>query len=229
MMMWLLAIIFVGLLGVLIFLSGYFSSQKKTRDQFLKELANLLGGKLEPIADLDNSYRISFNFENHDFTFDDIEEKGFTVTINKALLKVSTPTKFNLTFIEQEEKATMRSSIVLASQIEEENVSAVAKVNLPKSLKGLKVSTNDPLLANRLLDDSKVANIFSGFKNLDVRGYPSVSLKIVDGIISLEFGLLATFRPSLTELRSHIAQLENYLDILLFLVEKLKKLSSLSR
>lgn len=225
-MMWFLIVVFIILFGVLVFLSGYFSNKKKTKEESLKEIIRVFGGTREPIPNLENSYRIRLKFENQDFIFEDLEERGFREIVNKVFLKIKTNTSLNLTFTELEKATTMRSPIVLASQIKEEDIVVTGmKIYLPKPLKDLKVNTNDAVLVNKLFEDDKIADIFIGFKNTDTRGYPSVSLKIVEGILTLEFGSRPTFRPSLLALRSHVSSLEDYLETLLIIVKKINNLS----
>ena len=85
----------------------------------------------------------------------------------------------------------------------------------------LKPFTNYPVRTNEMLKDKKIASFFCELKNIDSRGCPSIALKIIDGVISLEFYSSKMFKPSLDVLKNDIASIENYLEKMLTIVKKL--------
>lgn len=224
-MSWFLLLLILFFLGGIIFLSAKSPFEKKTREQFLQELTAFLEGTLEPFGDeaYGRSFRILFRFGGEEFVFEDLEKHGFRDKVYIAYLKVKTPSRLTLTFTEKRRSARIRTDIFMASEISTRQVEDHVLLQVPKYLKDLKVSTNDPVGANRLFEDKKTAAVFRRFKNVDSRGYPFLSIGIVDGTVILEFYSEKTFNPNLSGLWADIASIEGYLDKLTVIVRKLKE------
>ena len=164
----LLVLIVLLFLGGIILLSTKSPLKKKTRAQFLQELADLLEGVLEPIEDNEgeNSFRIKFQFKGQEFVYEDLEKKGFKEKIYKAYLKARTPSKLTLTFTEKRRSTKIRTDIFIASEVSTEHVNEHVQLQVPENLKDLKVFTTDPVAANQIFEDNKTAAILKKFKNL---------------------------------------------------------------
>jgi len=202
-----------------------FRKKKKTREQFLKELANFLEGVVEPIEDraYENSFMIRFEFEGEKFVYEDLEKSGFKDKFYFAHLKVKTPSKLTLTFAGKKRSMKIRSDIFIASDVSTQQDAARIQLQIPAHLKDLNVYTNDKVIANHFLEDKKVASIFKQLKNTDMRGNSFLPVEIVDGMVTLEFSSETTYRPNLPALKSDIPTIEDYSDKLMVLVRKLKE------
>jgi len=215
--------IFIAIIGLLvisiIFVNLKNPFQKKTREQYLQELAHFLEGKVEPIEDKENSFRISFNFENYKFVFEDIELLGFGAKDTKGQLIAETSRHLNFGFVETREKTSIKSGIMLASEIVDEPARKIVKVRLPESLSKFTANTNDPTTANRLMQDERVVQVFESYRNKDARGYHTISLRIVDGKVILEYQRSGITKPSLLGLIGDTASIES--DIRKLLIIKL--------
>ena len=217
-----IVIIFCLLAGI-IFINWQKPVKMQLRKEFLKKMENLLEGKCVPIDGQDNNYRIKFTYEGEDFIYEDIQEKGIKENFNKAYLKAITQSNFTLKFSGKEKKGAVRTEVFIASKAFDKNIEQASVMKLPKELEDFNMFSNDPQKVNKLLEDEKVVQIFFEFINEDARGYKTVSLSIVDGIIILEFHSAATLKPSIFSLRSNLSSLEGYLDKQLFLLEKIKE------
>jgi len=215
-------IIIVILIFAIIFLSGNSPFNEMPRDEFFRGLEKVLNAKLAPIEGKEDSFRIEFKFEEEDFIYEDVIQKGFRGDVNEAYLKVKMPSKFSLTFSERKKEAMIKSEVLMASEMVDDPDRDAKRITLPKGFERLKAYTNDVALANKLFMDPKVAGIFSQFVNVDNRGCPSVSLKIIDGIVILEFHSSTSLNPNRRALRNNISSLENYCDKLLVVVKKIR-------
>lgn len=224
-MIWFIIIVGCLLVAGIVFLSSQSVSTEKSREEFLREVAKLIDGKLEALAGQEGCYQILFNFEGQHFTYEDVEDKGFSGKLNKAYLKAETATKLVLSFTEKERKTKILSNIFIASSIPDEPIKENKKVNVPEALKSFAVHTNDIAMTNRFLEDAKVVDVLCQFKNSDPRGFLSLPFKIVDGVVMLEFSSSHRFKPNLPMLKSNVHLLENYLDQLLIIIAKLNHLS----
>jgi len=224
-MHWLLVLIVLLSLGGIILLSGKSPFEKKTRELFLQELAKLLNGTLELIEgeDDESSFRILFRFEGEDFVYEDLEKKGFKSKVYKAYLKVKTPSKLTVRFTERKHSTKIKTDIFIASEVSTNYVDEHVGLEVPKHLKDLNVTTNDTIEANRLFDDRKISSILKRYKNVDSRGYPFLSLGLVDGTVTLEFHAATTFQPNLSALQGDIASIEDHLEKIMVIVRKLKE------
>lgn len=219
-MVWTVFILIALCVGIIL-LGGYSPLKIQTREQFLQSLAKFLEGELKPIEGETEGVRISFNFEGQTFFYDDILEYGFTEKAYKGYLKVQSPTKLALSFTERPRSTLIKSDVIIASQIQDVSVQERARVRVPSKLKDLNVHTNDPVLLNALWDDPKIVSIFSGFKNVDARGYPSMSLRMVDGLLILEFSPLIGRKPNRPTIMRDIHAMDAYLTQLFKIIKRL--------
>ena len=224
-MSWLLILIILLFGGGIILLGGRLPSKSKTRKAFLQELADFLEGKLEPIEQEhhENSFRIVFKFSGEEFIYEDFENQGFKDKVYKAFLKVKTPSKLTLTFTEKKHSTKIKTDIFLASEVSTDYVNEHVQFQVPKSWGALHAFTNDPADANELFEDKRIVSVFKQFKNVNTRGYPFLSIKIVEGEVILEFFSAKSVKPSLTALRADTASIEDYLEKLLVVVRRLKE------
>lgn len=218
-------LVIVLLLAGIILLSGPSKLDKRTREEYLKDLTKFLEGTLEPIEDelISNSFRIRFKFSNEDFIFEDWERKGFKEKIYSAYLIVKTSNRLTLKFSEKERSTKVRTDIFIASDVSSQEISRTTHLQLPKHLKDLNVSTNDTTAANELLDEGKISSILKQFKSKDSRGYSFMPLKIVDGTVTLEFYSDKILKPNLVALYSDISSIDGYLKKMMVFVRELKK------
>ncbi len=224
MMTWVIIVILVLLVGGIIFISSQSSPAQKPRIQFLKELADFWEGKLEALPGDPDSFQIHFNFEGRDFVFEDILEKGFKDKVNRVSLKTTTSTNVDLYFTQKEQKSVQMKTMIV-SDIPDEPLKDIEKLNLPSGLKELNPHTNNFKLVNNLFEDAKTAAILTQFKNVDARGYSKMPLKIRQGVIILEFyteGWVA--RPHISALYNNVSSLEKYLEKIVDLAKRLEGL-----
>ena len=216
----------VSLILAIIYLTHQSSGSKKSREEFLRDLQQYVEGRQEVISAEDGSFRIIYDLENVEFFFEDIFVKGFSQEgINKAFLKVATKTPITMSFLERDSnQKIITGEVRLASRMSKEADQSAAMVVIPKVLKEFKVYSSHPNIANKFLEDKKVVGILSTFKNSDQRGFPSLSFRVSDGVIILEFSLGPAFRPNLQNLRTNVASIEDFSDKLLYLAQVLDRL-----
>ena len=221
-------VIIISTFGIII-LQGKSPFTKKTRGQFLKELAEFMEGSLQPLPGKEQGFSVSYQLEGVNVIFEDFLDQGFDRKGRKALLKVKTNNPLILGFMEKEGKATSRSAPFMPSQISDEPIEKIIKVKIPDQLKFFRILTNDPLQTNFLFEDPRVLDIFLAYKNLDNRGYPYMSLKIWEGEIILEFQPTAACHPGLPDLQQDIPTIENHTEKLLVLYRLLEELNDLKK
>jgi len=220
-----LILIFVILVAGIILLSGKSPlKKKKTREQFLQELAEFLEGTLEPIEDDDysNSFMIRFKYSGEDFVFEDIEKKGFKDKVYIAYLRVTAQSRLTLTFTEKERSTKIRTDIFIASDISSQQAERTVQLQVPKHLKDLKVFTNDATAANELFENGKISSIFKQFKSKDSRGYSLMPIEIVEGVVTLEFYSEKMLKPNLSILYDNVTSIDGFLDKLVLFVHELQ-------
>ena len=115
-MIWVIIIVVLLVAGIL-FLSSHSPIKKKSREEFLEEVAKFIEGKLEKAQGQEGSYQINFNFEGQHFLYEDFEDKGFKEKLNKAYIKSQTSTNLTLAFTEKERKMRILSDVFIASNI----------------------------------------------------------------------------------------------------------------
>jgi hypothetical protein len=210
-------------LGGIMFVTYRSPVKTRTRDEFLNDLCLYLKGELVPVANSENSFHLNFQYEGLDFVYEDIEGAGFYNKIYSAYLRVKTKSSLTLIFQEPTRQKLISKEVQLASNIiDDGSTQARVKIDIPKSLKGFAVRTNDPLKTNRLLGDAKIADIFNDFQSFDSVGHPFMALSIVEGEVMLEFHPSGTFNPRPLYLQKNIKTLDDYLSKMAFIVEKIK-------
>ncbi|MCK5082350.1 MAG: hypothetical protein KAR31_05540 [Candidatus Omnitrophica bacterium] len=221
----LLGLVVILLLGGIILLSAKSPFEKKTRKQFLEELANFLEGTLEPMeGDAgESSFRIIFQFKGQEFIYEDLEKQGFKDKVYRASLRAQSPKKLTLTFTEKKRSTKIRTNIFLASEVSTQYVNEHVRLQVPKYLKDMNVYTNDPTEANKIFEDSKAASIFKKFKNIDNRGYPFLSIGIVEGEVILEFRAEKTCHPNVSDLQADIPAVDDFLERMMVVIRKLNE------
>ncbi len=216
--------IVILLVGGIILLNGESSSKHKPREEFLKELADFWEGELKPLGTQEESSQVHFVFDGRKFIFEDVEEKGFKDKINKAYLKLPVATDFNLYFTQKEQKSVQMKTIIV-SDIPEEAIKEGIKINVPEELKDFHVHTNNPKLSNKIFENVKARRILARLKNRDARGYPSIPLRILSGVIILEFYAEGSIKPRLHDLHHNVSALEHHLKVLVDLAKTFESLS----
>src|SRR3989338_8415261 len=128
--------------------------KKCSRQESLEALARHLEGKLEPLAGVSNSSRISFVYNQHPFIYEDVLEGDLNAEEYGGYLKAKLETNFRMDFMER----TKEFMFEHMGSIDEMSLSHWGKgkemVVLPDSLKEFVVSTNNVEVANALLKDS---------------------------------------------------------------------------
>jgi len=218
-------LIVVLLLVGIIILSGPSQLKKRTREECLQDLAKFLEGTLEPIEDegYSNSFRIRFKFSDESFVFEDWEKQGFKDRVYTAYLKVKTPNPLTLNFSGKERSTKIRTDIFIASNVSSQQIERTVQLRVPKHLNDLNVSTNDTTVANELLEVGKISSIFKQFKNKDSRGISFMPIKILNGVVTLEFYSDKILKPNLSTLYSDISSIDGYLNKLMVFVRELQK------
>ena len=226
-MHWIVLTIILALVGGIIYFSRQtHPSLEGQRELFLQRVEREFETKRISIVQKENSFRIRFKFEGENFDLEDIEEQGFSHKHYKVWLKATTPSRLNLSFSEKLKDPVIGTPMVIASELREQESDKRIHVRNPKELDGLEIHTDDPIQTNKLFDDPKIVKIFSEFKNADSRGYPFMSLRILDGTLILEFHSTGSFRPNLNALRNDVASLEDYLNKLLSVVKVLNRIAT---
>lgn len=220
-------IVIILITGIILLSGKSPLKEKKTREQFLGDMANFLEGKLEPVEDglHSNSFRIQFKHSGEDFVFEDFEKQGFKDKVYIAYLRVKTSNPLTLTFTEKRRSSRIRTDIFIASDISSRHAGQNAQLQVPKHLNDLTVFTNDIVAANELFEFGKISSILKQFKGIDSLGNPFMPIGIVDGAITLEFYSEKTLEPSLVALYSDISSIENYANKLMVFVHKLQRKS----
>ena len=224
-MVWTIFILIALCVGIIL-LGGYSPLKIQTREQFLQSLAKFLEGDLKPIEGEEEGFRIRFNFEGQTFLSEDVPEYGFAEKAYKGYLKTQSPTKLTLSFTEKPRSTLIKSDVIIASKIQDGPTEGRARVRVPSKLKDLNVHTNDPFLVNALWDNPKIVFIFSGFKNVDARGYPSMSIRMMDGLLVLEFSPMIDKKPNRPTLIRDIHVMDAYPTQLLKIIKRLMEVST---
>lgn len=223
-MFWIVIIVCVLLAGIILLNSNVFS-RKPTREQFLQSLEKLLEGKLRPVDGQPGGMQIDFFFEGQSFVYEDVPDRGFKEEARKGYLKTRVHKDFTLYFTEKPRSTTIKTDVLISSKIADGPVRPDVSVVLPPSLKGLNVQTNHIQLANKLLANTKIIDILLEFRNVDSRGYPSMSWKIVDGMMILEFHPAPGKIPNYHDLTGRVSSIEDHLEELAKIVRFFKELS----
>ena len=222
-MVWIIIIVLVFLAGIIL-LNSNVPSREPTREQFLRSMEKILEGKLRPVEGQPENFQIDFFFEGQAFVYEDVIDRGFKEAARKGYLKTRIHADFSLYFSEKPRSTTMKTDVFISSQIPDGPTRPDAWVALPPSLKGLDVQTNNIRLANKLLANPKIVDVLLEFRSVDSRGYPSMSWKIMDGLMILEFHPAERKIPSYHDLTSRISSIDDYLEELTKIVRFFKEL-----
>lgn len=220
--MWFFIVLAIGLMVAIIVINGV-SSTKKTREMVLEQLAKFVHGQVEPVEEFQNSYRIKFKYENYDFFYEDIQGVGFADEVYNTCLKVKSITNLNLRFMEkQQTKVTpfhqFSSSDGASGEAPKPRQDFFP---LPKSLQAFQLATNNPSWAEKLITDAKTERLFKKMKGVDSRGHPFMPLKVVEGMVVLEFPSAGAYYPRPLVNRDDVSSIEQQIQELLFIVEKI--------
>ncbi|MBI5150918.1 MAG: hypothetical protein HZA28_09165 [Candidatus Omnitrophica bacterium] len=224
-MAWVIFIVILLVAGI-IFLNVHSAPHQQTGEQFQRSLEKILEGKVKPLPGqppgAQEAFQIEFQFEGYPFVYEDIPDRGFTQEVRKAYLKVRTYTDFTLYFTEKPRSTTIKTDVIIVSNIPDKPIEGAERVRAPAPLKGLDVQTNNPALANKLLANDKMVDVLLEFRNKDSRGYPSLALKVQEGTIILEFHSDEGKVPSYHALRRNPPSIEDYLGGLVLLARFIK-------
>lgn len=223
-MIWIIIIVVVLLAGIIL-LNSNILFRKPTPEQFLQSLAKSLEGKPRPIEGQPESFQIDFFFAGQSFVYEDVPDRGFKEEARKGYLKTRVHADFTLYFTEKPRSTTIKTDIFISSQIPDGPTRPDVWVVLPPSLKGLDVQTNNIRLANKLLANARIVDLLLEFRNIDSRGSPSLSWKIVDGLMILEFHPAPGKIPNYHDLLGRVSSIEDHLEELAKIVRFFKELS----
>lgn len=225
-MMWIVFFVIALLVGGILFIAQETHENKKSKKSYLEELEKFVEGKLEPLAERPDSFRIIFKYQGKEFIYEDLEVQGFQESLHKAYLRGKTNSGLTLYATEKEKSTRIRTDIFIASEIPDEPIAEDQKVIIPKGLGDLNIHTNDIELTNALLSDFRMLKIILDFKNTAPGGSSFLSLKVLNGVVILEFYPVSQFKPSLQELKGNISQIENYLMMLIEVMDFIDQKSS---
>ena len=211
--------IFIGILVIgiiaLIVVLFFLPETEDRRKKYLNKFSQLVEGNLETIEGSDNSYRVRFRYQGNDFIYEDIEEEEFRQRkYHQGYLKAPTGTDLVLSFMEKE-----RSTIV-------ETGAARARSNAltSRKLKAFEIYSNNQMLAEALMADDEVVDIFAAFKNVDHRGHPFMAMEILEGCLVLRFYSTEGFKPSLFSLQNNVSAVEGFLDRMVKVIRKVQRI-----
>lgn len=224
-MIWVTILVVVLLAGIILINSNILF-HRQTQEQFLQSLEKFLDGKLRPVIDAQaGGFQIDFFFAGQAFIYEDVIDRGFKEEARKGYLKTTVHKDFILYFKEKPRSTTIRTDVFISSRIPDGPTRPDAWVVLPPSFQGLDVQTNNIRLANKLLANARIVDLLLEFRNIDSRGSPSMSWKIMDGMMILEFHPAGRKIPNYHGLTGRIASIEDYLEELVKIVRFFKELS----
>ncbi len=222
-MVWTISVICI-LLAAIVILNSNLGTPRQTQEQFLQSLTDFLEGTLRPIDGQPGGFQIEFFFQGQSFSYEDVPDRGFKEAVRKGYLKTSVHKDFTLYFTEKPRSTTIKTDVLIVSRIPNEPIRPDNRVMLPPSFEGLDVRTNDFKLANRLFSSPKIIDILLGFRSVDSRGYPSMSWKVIDGVMILEFHPAERKVPNYHDLTRRVPVMEDYLEGLSKIVQFFKSL-----
>jgi len=223
MIVWIsVGIIALFVIGI-IYLNSSFKNEPKTREEFLEDLTKFLKGEKKTIEGHENSYRIHFTFDGYHFDYEDFETKGFADNLYKSFLRAKSSTQFSLEFEEKDHRSGFKK-ISLLSSLGSKQTQGKGSVLMPKGLKQFKAISNNPSLAKKFFENVKIVKIFNSFKNVDTRGKPFSSLKIVRGVVILDFHQSGRYSPKPLHIHSNTELLESHLDKMLTVIKTIDSL-----
>ena len=216
--------VIVLLVGGILFLSSQANTRKKTRDELKRIIEKFVDAKSVPVEGAaGDSYRIHFSYDGKACIYEDLEAVGFVDRVHKSFLKVPTTSKLTIQFTEKKHQRTIGGGSMLASEmLNEANMGP--RLQIPKELQMFSIFTNDTVKANGLFSDWWVRRIFKEFKNMDRQGRPASSLRIMDGVIILDFHSSGLAHPKSLDFEGNMSSLENYIKKLMRIRDRIEDL-----
>ncbi|MCB9771418.1 MAG: hypothetical protein H6754_02575 [Candidatus Omnitrophica bacterium] len=220
-------IISVVLLGILIVVAVVAPTKVRHSD-YVNKMAHFFEGQVEPIPDNENSFRVRFNYRGYECIYEHVDlpglQKGSASQI--GYIKLKSPSKLSLSFTERSRTQIRSNAQSLEDVAKSRWGSSQGQVRLPPSLLDFHVYSNNPELANKLLNDAKIVKVFNSYKNRDSRGHPVLSIGIMEGVVALEFHAPGELKPSILELQHNVTAAEVYLREMIVLVDAIKNYDS---
>ncbi|MCK5215254.1 MAG: hypothetical protein KAR05_07875 [Candidatus Omnitrophica bacterium] len=217
-------LIIISIFGVLVFLNTSSSNSADVREKYLDDLTKFLEGKKEKLEHPENSFKVIFHHDDREFVFEDIEDYGFQTSNYKGVLKRQTTSNLTMSFTERA-KSMFRTG---GQTVQDGWIDHSGEVRMRKPLNRFHLYTNNAEVATKLINDSEVFNVFSGFMNVNMRGHPIMSLEIIEGVITLCFHSRGNLKPDLIELRNNVTTIESFFDKLILVENKLSQLDSVN-
>ena len=218
-MIWVLGLAALILIVSIVLLTG---SPQKSRTQQLAELEKFLEGKSEPMDDTLDGVRIRFTYKGLPYAFEEVPDPGFSGKAYKGFLKLMTTTNFTMTFTERERSSKVQSSLITMAERTSDVEQQKVRIDLPDALQMFNVFTNNPKIANQLLHDRKLLEVFLKYKHVDASAYPSMSLRILNGVITLEFHSMGSAKPKLSDVHTDKHVLDKYMNDLYTVAQQVK-------
>lgn len=213
-------------IAVIVYLNMHGGGDKNQRTNYLRQLAKFFDSEVMPIPDAENSFRISFRYRERDWIYEDIEVSTGRGVEHVGTFKLLIPTKLKLSFTERS-RTQIRSNVKSLEDVATSMWGTDApQVKLPKPLQDFQTHTNNPGVANKLVNDDKVLKILLAYNNRDTRGHPVMSIHIHEGVISLEFHPNPNLKPSILELQHNVTEAEKYLQELKQIGDALQNLEA---
>ncbi|MCA9408964.1 MAG: hypothetical protein H6755_03045 [Candidatus Omnitrophica bacterium] len=211
------------IIGIIVMVGGA-PSKGRTEDDFVNSIQKFVKGSKETIGEGKESYQINFIFEGMPFVYEKIEIKGFKEGVFNVHLKAKTNSNFNLLFSEKGQGKTVDPNRSILGVNVPEGDGGQGRVTVPKELGNFNIDTNNVGLANRLLQDKKIIQVFMKYINVDSRGYHLLTMNIKDGDVFIEFDTHGIRKPSYHALKGNVSLLEYYIDDLMVVAKKVKML-----
>lgn len=222
-MTFLIVLVAFVLIGGIIWLNRPSPKKVRTREVALQELCQYFQGQMSILEGKDDGIKIDIDFEGYKFVFEDFREAGFVKGSFKAVVKLRVPENYSLNFVEKGEKTTIRSNIILASDIKDDPAKRALRLISPKALEKIQIVTNDTRSTNKLFENSKALKILLSYLNIDARKYPALALKINSGEIILDYQTQPNFKPNYDILMKNPSSLEDELEKMITLAQSLRE------
>ncbi|MCK5580698.1 MAG: hypothetical protein KAJ18_05440 [Candidatus Omnitrophica bacterium] len=221
----LIIFIVLGILVAIIFLSRGASDLQSKRKEYLEGIARIFEAELKEIEGAENSFHIEFKYKDVDFVYEDLEDKGVEDNVvYRGFLKAKLPINLTLSFTEKS-RGKIRAKMDTLSDLSSPWTEEGQHIIVPKVLEKFSVYTNMAQKANDLLADEQVFKELARYQSVDSRGHPVMSWDIRGGVISLRFHFGSGLKPSLMELHGDVGVIEDYVQRLLIIINKIKILA----
>jgi len=183
----------LAILIILIF-AAIFTLLRTMSSPYIKRFEMIVQSKLTEIELLDECYRLKFNFENRAFELlelkNETKENHKTVYNSFVLLKANTNSTFTLRIDDMLNKVNVAG--VLEEVLRERLDNSPSEMNtrgLGDLFKDFRISTNDHVKAEKLLNDPDIRAILSGFKSqFSAYGF-LMPILISKGVIIIDYSL----------------------------------------